>query len=175
MARRETFQGGQRARELFDQGMGCNEIARELGVGAATISRWAKSESLSFDRSATAIAVQARVIDIAESRTLLVQKMLTVAHEALDNLDGPYLVYNFGGSENTYKEHLLDSPPIEVVRVAQTVAKDAFFSATRMLEKDNGGLEGTVGVLDALAGNLSAAAAMLRAQDDVAPGDADGA
>lgn len=151
MPRGETFQDGQRARELYDQGLACNAIARELGVGAATISRWARREGLSFDRTATALAVRARTIDIAESRSLLTQKMLLVAHETLDNLDGPYLVYNFGGSDNTYAEHLLDTPPIEIVRTAQTIAKDAHFTATRFLERDNGGLDQAFGVLDTLA------------------------
>src|SRR5690349_499265 len=135
MARRETFQQGERARELFDQGMGCNAIARELGVGAATISRWADREGLSFAREATALAVRARTLDIAESRTLLTKKMLGVAHDVLDQLDGPYLVYNFGGKDNTYEEHLLDTPPIEVARTAQMIAKEAHAAATKSLEQ----------------------------------------
>lgn len=151
MPRGETFQDGQRARELYDQGLACNAIARELGVGAATISRWARREGLSFNREATALAVRARVIDIAESQALLTQKMLLVGHEALDNLDGPYLVYSFGGRDNTYAEHLLDTPPLEVVRTAQTIAKDAHATATRFLERDNGALDQAFGVLDLLA------------------------
>lgn len=156
MARRETFQQGQRARELFDQGLGCNAIARELGVGAATISRWAEREGLSFDRSAVAIAVRARSIDIAASRTELTQKMLTVAHDALDQLDGPYLVYNFGGKDNTYEEHLLDTPPIEVVRTAQTIAKDAHAVATKTLEQTPEGTALAESVLDRLEAQLDA-------------------
>lgn len=156
MARRETFQQGKRARELFDQGLGCNAIARELEVGAATISRWAEREGLSFAREATALAVRARAIDIAASRTLLTQKMLTVAHEALDGLEGPYLVYNFGGSENTYSEHLLDTPPIEVTRTAQTIAKDAHAVATKTLEQTPEGTALAESVLDRLDAQLSA-------------------
>lgn len=148
MAARETFQGGQRAHELFDQGLSCNAIARALNVGAATISRWAKREGLSFDRSGTELAVRARVIDIAESRTLLTKKMLAVAHEALDNLDGPYLVYNFGGAENTYVEHLLDTPPIEVTRTAQTIAREAFAASTKALEKTTDNLDSAVNLVD---------------------------
>lgn len=156
MAARETFQQGHRARELYDQGKGCNEIARELGVGAATISRWARREGLSFDREATATAVRARVLDIAESRTLLAKKMLLTAHDALDMLDGPYLVYNFGGAENVYSEHVLDTPPIEVVRTAQTIAKDAHAVATKTLETTPEGQAEAVSVLDRLEALLDA-------------------
>lgn len=155
MAGRGTFQDGERARELFDQGMACNAIARELGVGAATISRWARREGLSFDRAQTALAVRARSVDIAESRTLLTQKMMLVAHEALDNLDGPYLVYSFGGKENTYEEHLLDTPPIDAVRTAVTIAKDAHATATKTLELTPAGLRGAESLLDRLEAGLS--------------------
>ena len=148
MAPRETFQGGKRAHELHGLGMSCNAIAKELGVGAATISRWAKKAGVSFDRSSTELAVRARVLDMADSRTLLTQKMLLVAHEALDNLDGPYLVYSFGGAENVYSEHLLDTPPIEVTRTAQTIAKEAFIAATKALEKTDDGIVGAISLVD---------------------------
>jgi len=148
MAQRETFQSGKRARELYDQGMGCNAIARELGVGAATISRWAKREGLDFSRDETAVAVRARTIDIAASRTELTRKVLLVAHEALDVLDGPYLVYSFGGKDNTYEEHLLDTPPIDVTRTAVTIAKDAHAVATRTLEMTPEGTALAESVLD---------------------------
>lgn len=155
MASRETFQGGERARELFDLGMGCNAIARELGVGAATISRWAKREGLDFSRDETAVAVRARTLDIAASRTELTKKVLLVAHEALDNLDGPYLVYAFGGKDNDYAEHLLDTPPIEVTRTAVTIAKDAHAVATKTLEQTPEGLRKAESLLDRLEAGLS--------------------
>ena len=154
MVARGTFQDGQRARELFDQGMSCNAIARELGVGAATISRWAKREGLSFDRAQSALAVRARSIDIAKSRTELTQKLLAVAHESLDNLDGPYLVYSFGGKDNTYEEHVLDSPPIEVVRTAVTIGRDAHAIATKTLEQTPEGLAAAESLVDRLESDI---------------------
>jgi len=156
MTARETFQAGDRARELYDLGMGCNAIARELKVGAATISRWAKREGLNFSRDETAVAVRARAIDIAASRTELTKKLLLVAHEALDNLDGPYLVYNFGGAENSYEEHLLDTPPIEVTRVAVTIGKDAHAVATKTLEMTPEGTALAESVLDRLEAEFDA-------------------
>ena len=156
MVQRATFGQEQRARELFDQGLSCNAIARELGVAASTISRWARAEGLAFDRSKTELAVRARVIDIAASRTELAQKILTVAHETLDKLDGSYLVYAFGGRDNGYNEHLLDAPPIEVVRTAVTVAKDAHAIATRTLEMTPEGLGDAQSVLDRIEAGFDA-------------------
>ena len=38
----------------------------------------------------------------------------------LKHFEGQHLVYNFGGRDNEYNEHLLDSPPADV---KQTAAK----------------------------------------------------
>lgn len=138
------------ARRLFDAGMSRNQIARELNLDPATITRWAKREGVEFDRSQTAIAVRAHTIDIAASRTLLAQKMLTVAHDLLESTDAPYLVYNFGGSSNTYREHLLPSPPAEVIRNAVTTAGIAFDKASKVLEQTPEGLSGVESLIDRL-------------------------
>lgn len=156
MAARETFQGGKRAHDLFDLGLSCNAMAKELGVSPATISRWAKREGLSFGREKTALAVRARTIDIADSRTLLTKKMLSVAHETLDKLEGPYLVYSFGGKDNTYEEHTLASPPVEAIRTAVTIAKDAHIIATKTLEATPETLASAESVLDKLEAQLDA-------------------
>lgn len=159
-----------RAEALHAEGKGCNAIARELGVAASTISAWAKGAGLTFDRSQTETAVRARTIDLADARTLLAQKMVVAASDLLDTLDGPYLVYNFGGKDNTYQEHLLDSAPVDVVRSAVTTAGIAFDKVTRIVERDGGGFESAAGVLDQVAGALSAAAEVLREGDSADAG-----
>lgn len=96
----------------------------------------------------------------------LAQKLMVVSSNALDALEEPYLVYNFGGKDNTYEEHILAAAPVDVIRSTVVVAGIAIDKATRILEKDNGGLDEAVGVLDALSGNLAAAAELLRARDE---------
>ena len=173
MARNGTFDTKRvEARRLYDQGLSCRAIARQLKCSPSTVSRWAEAEGLKFDRAKTAEAVAAHTIDLAASRTLLAQKMIGAAHVLLDSVGKPYTVFNFGGKDNTYAEHSFDTPPVEVQRNIMTTAGIAFDKATRIVEKDNGGLESTVGVLDALAGNLTAAAAMLRAEGETAEPDA---
>jgi len=149
---------GHEARTLFDEGLGCNAIAKKLDVGVATISRWAVAEGLKFDRSQTALAVRAHTVDLAEARVMLAQKMAVVASEMLDKLDGTYLVYNFGGKDNDYSEHILDEPPVEVVRNVVTTAGIAFDKATKVLEKSVDGLTGAHSLLDALANGFRSAA-----------------
>jgi hypothetical protein len=60
-----------RARELYDDGHGCNAIAKQLHVAPSTISAGAKQEGLKFDRSQTELAVRAHVVDLRQGRALL--------------------------------------------------------------------------------------------------------
>ena len=140
-----------RAEALYEDGHGCNAIARELGVAPSTVSRWAKQNELAFDRSQTAMAVRAHVVDLAQARTLLAQKMAVAASDMLDRLDEPYLVYSFGGQFNDFESHVLDEPPVEVVRNAVTTAGIAFDKATKVVEGVNPGQGAAVSLLTGIA------------------------
>jgi hypothetical protein len=149
---------GKRADEaaaLFEQGFGCNAIARKMGIDPATVSHWAADVGLKFDRSQTALAVRAHTIDLAETRVDLAKKMAQVASDMLDSLDGEYLVYSFGGKENDYNEHTLDRPPVEVIRNAVTTAGIAFDKATKVVEATPEGLRGAESLIDRLEAGLS--------------------
>jgi hypothetical protein len=65
-------------------------------------------------------------------------------------------VYSFGGRDNTYEEHKLDRPPVEVVRNAVTTAAIAFDKATRVLELSPDGLNESLSVLDRVEAQLGA-------------------
>jgi transposase-like protein len=131
----------ERAQELFDQGLGCNAIARELGVAASTVSKWAKDSKRSFDRAQVAAANQAHRVDLAAGRIRLAEKMLAAAEAMLDDIDEPYLVYNFGGKDNTYEEHELDTAPVEVRRNIITTAGITFDKLTRVVETSGDGAD----------------------------------
>jgi hypothetical protein len=155
-----------RARKLFDAGKSCNAIAKAVGFAPSTISRWAKKEGLRFDREQTSMANRAHTIDLEAARLKSAQIMMVNGFDAAAALDGPFLVYNFGGKDNTYAEHILDSPPIEARDKVQKILGQQVVAASRILDKDNGGLENTLGVLDALAGNLQAASELLRPPEE---------
>lgn len=143
-------------------------IAEELGVSRTTVSRWAKDEGLAFDRARTAQAVAAHSIDLAAGRQRLAEKMLAAAEQLLDSLDGPYLVYNFGGKDNTYAEHELKRPPVEVVRNAVTTAGITFDKLTRIVERDPD-VSGAESAVRALQAGLLAAASVLRSAPEETP------
>lgn len=157
---------------LHAEGHARNEIARRIGISAGSVTNICRAADRTFDRSETAKATEARQIDLAAGRTRLAEKMLAVAEGMLDTVDGPYLVYSFGGKDNDYNEHLLDSAPFEVRQRALTGAGIAFDKLTRIVEKDNGGLEQAVGVLDQIADGFRAAAEKYRAETvDESDGD----
>jgi predicted transcriptional regulator len=131
----------ERAQELFDRGLGCNAIARELGVDPATVSRWAKKAGLAFDRAKVAQANQVRKIDLAAGRIRLAEKMLKASEDMIDRIDEPYLVYSFGGKDNTYEEHELAVAPVEVRRNIITTAGITFDKLTRIVETSGDGAD----------------------------------
>lgn len=130
-----------RALDLFNSGTSCNGIARELGVSASTVSLWAKREGLAFDRSRVSAANRAHTVDLAAGRIRLAEKMLAASEKLLDELGDPYLVYSFGGRDNTYAEHELARPPVEVHRNVITTAGITFDKLTRVVETSGSGSE----------------------------------
>ena len=155
-------------RKLHGQEKSVRAIADELGISRSTVSRWAKEEGLAFDRARTAQAVAAHSIDLAAGRQRLAEKMLHRAEQLLDSLDGKYLVYSFGGRDNTYSEHTLDKPPVEVIRNAVTTAGITFDKLTRIVERDPD-VTGAESAVRALQAGLDAAAAVLRNQPEETP------
>ena len=99
-----------------------NETAERFGVSAGTITNISREVGRTFDRAASADATKARAQDVEKRAVLLAERMVEKAHELLDTWDQPYLVFNFGGRDNEYNEHTLDSPPIEVRRQIVSIA-----------------------------------------------------
>lgn len=150
------------ALRLFEAGKSRNAIARELGIGAATVTKIIGDAGQAFDREQTAAAVKAHTVDLAALRLRLAEKMGTAAERMLDKLDDPYLVYNFGGKDNDYNEHTLDSAPVEVRRSVIVTGGIAFDKITRVVERDPD-TSGATSVLSALETGLRAVVAELDA------------
>lgn len=120
--------------ELHATGMTCNAIARQLGISASSVSTICKANGRTFGRSQTKRATEAKQADLAALHTSLALKMAHAAHETMDAYNKPYLVYNFGGADNSYNEHTLDTPPAEVRRNMMTTAGIAFDKITKARE-----------------------------------------
>lgn len=57
------------------------------------------------------------------------------AQRALNALDGPYLVYSFGGRNNANAEHVLERALADAVLTATRTAALAFDRASRVVER----------------------------------------
>lgn len=88
-----------------------NQIARDHNVSTGSVTNIAKANGLTFDRAATKDATQARKTDMAAERAIVSHLFLRRAREALEQMDQPHTVFNFGGKDNTYNEKHLDRPP----------------------------------------------------------------
>lgn len=170
MARRGTFDSKRaQAQVLYDQGLSCNAIARKLRCSPSTVSRWARAEGLKFDRAQTTAAVHAHTVDLAAERLALAEEMMEAGRTALREIKGPVVVHNFGGKDNTFEQTTLDRAPMSMRREALTAAGIAFDKATRIVEKNNGGLDQAVGVLDQIADGFKAAAEKYRSETPSEP------
>jgi hypothetical protein len=78
-----------RVAELHATGASRNAIARELGIGAATVTAIAQDLGISFDRAAAAQATKARVRDAARRRADLMHRFYDQADAVMNRLDLP--------------------------------------------------------------------------------------
>lgn len=103
----------QRIIDLLPSGRSCNAIGKETGHSASTVSRIARSVGHVFARANLARAQESRLAYGAEWRADFAKRLSAKCDDLLGDMDGDYLVYNFGGKENDYNEHELSSPPTE--------------------------------------------------------------
>lgn len=150
-----------RIRELAEAGMGRNEIAREVGVSVGSVTAHAPTGA--FDRSATMAAVKARQADMAERRAQLAADLLEDAERMRKQLWEPTIVFNFGGKDNDYNEHLLDEQPTEGKRTLMQAVSTAVAAHVRLVDHDgDGGLDEAKSVLDGFMDAIAQKAAEYR-------------
>lgn len=157
-------------REAHARGLGRNAIARELEVGAGTVTKIARDLGLEFNREETAIATRARQIDLSAIREQLARKFLLAADESLELLDAPVVIGAFGGSSNTWNETLLDGPTIEQRKVLVGTAQAAASKGIELLKIDaeNGSVSAR-GMVAELAKALAKGVEILEAEGGVDP------
>ena len=148
--------------------MSCNAIARELGYSVSTISRWAKREGLSFDRSKTAVAVAAARLDRAATRADIIDRMYLRSQKVLARLEADTYTYRMA-IPGQASESVEDSAPPASDEKSLAAALGIYVTqATRLETIDVGnGVEKAHSVLDALAAGFA------RAAGDYVPDDSD--
>lgn len=105
-----TKQEETKLKQLHEQGLSLNEIARQLHRSSSTIGKYAKQLGLSFARARTKNATKAKQADAASLRADLKLRLLREAQAFMDDLHKPQLVYTFTPS-GKYVEHDVPKPP----------------------------------------------------------------
>lgn len=124
--------------DLCEQGtLSRNAIARETGVSPATVTNVATTIGHRFAQMHTSRAHEAARSYGAERRATLAAKFAQRAEELLDAMDGDYLVFNFGGRDNTYEEHTLSAPPTEAKRQMMQAAREGMRTVLDIDRHDN--------------------------------------
>lgn len=124
-------------RQLIEAGHGCVQIAKTVGRSNDTISRIAKAMGHTFGESNLARAHAARSAYSADRRAALAAKATERAGEMLERMAGRYLVFNFGGRDNTYEEHELAQPPTEAQRALAATFRDLMRTVLDVDRHDN--------------------------------------
>ena len=97
-----------RLKTLHASGESLRACARQLGFAQSTVSKHGTRLGLTWDRSQTEAATVAKTADNRARRAALSARFLDEVEAALDDLDGPALVYRFGGKENLYSQSTID-------------------------------------------------------------------
>ncbi|GAA4871747.1 helix-turn-helix domain-containing protein [Saccharopolyspora cebuensis] len=114
-ARPLTANERDRIREMHATGATRNTIATALGRSPSTVSTAARAMDLSFDRTATAAATQARTRDYAARRAALLGRMYGRSEHIVDRLDAPTYKHT-ATTVNGIETAELDHVPAEAER-----------------------------------------------------------
>ncbi len=123
MAKRLTEKEKDRIIRLLQAGNGSNQIAKKVGRSQDTVSRVAKSIDHTFGKTNQINAREARKAYCAEARAEFAKELHEIAKKvAAEDFTGEHLVFNFGGKDNDYNEHILNNPTIDAkLAAAKTV------------------------------------------------------
>ncbi len=127
-------------RELHAAGKTRNDIARAIGRSSSTVTKLARELDLSFDRTATAAATEARKVDLAALRAQLAVDLTQDAIRLRGQMWQPAVVFSFGGKDNTFEQAELPEAPPRDKRNLMLTASTAIDRSLRLAPPadDNG-------------------------------------
>lgn len=147
-----------RVRELHGQGLSRNEIGRTIGRSGRTVSRIADQLDLSFDRTATRAATEAKKDDARAKRAALANALLDDAERLRQQLWQPAHYVDHGGKEFDRVDWTLSEPTFaDKQKIMQSVGV-AIDRAIKLDDYDaDPGVDAAKSMLGALAAGLGAA------------------
>jgi hypothetical protein len=145
-----------RVRELHAQGLSRNAIGRQLGRSGKTVSEIAGKLGLTFDRTQTKVATEARKDDARARRAALALDLLDDAARLRRRLWEPASYVDHGGKEFTRVDWTMPEPTFgDKTKIMQAVGI-AVDRSVKLDEYDSGASLGqVVSLLDRLADGLT--------------------
>jgi hypothetical protein len=145
-------------KRLHGLNLGRNAIARQMGRSLRGVSRHAERLGLTFDRTATAAATEAKMQDAKARRAAIIGQLYDVVEDELAYLkqaDGYELAEVSAGSAVDYRAKRL---PAQDRKALLTGIGSAMATATRLEALDtNNGVDDGISMLGQLATGLTAA------------------
>ena len=117
--------------KLHADGISRNGIARELGIGPATVTRITQAAGLAFDTSNSRKATQAKINKADRGRAEAISRFYEQAHVALDRLNRPraWKTIMRGSMGAEYAERLGFIPARDLREIMDAASKAAFCAA----------------------------------------------
>lgn len=149
-------------RELAAAGVSIRKMADAVDRHQSSVKRRLDRLGIHLDRTQTAAATQAKVIDAKARRAALELALLEDAERLRSQIWAPTKVYNFGGKDNTYNERDVDEPPnADKLKLMQAVGI-AVDRSIKISDHDaDTGITEAIGTLDSIADALAQVAADL--------------
>jgi hypothetical protein len=154
---RITDQQRQAVLDLHAAGRGRNDIARALGIGAATVTAIVQQAGLTFERSGESqAATEAKRLDARARRAVIAEQLLLDVQRLQGLMWTPGKIFNFGGKDNSYAEQPVDEPPIRDKRDLMHSISLGLTAAVKLDEYDSGtGLPAALSLLERIAEGLT--------------------
>lgn len=162
-----TDEEEEQLKQLNAQGVGRNEAARRLGKSVSAVYRASNRLGLNWNRERTAMAVAAFQEDMKERRAQLASDLLDDAERMRAQLFEAYMVYSFGGRDNTFASETLEEMPPSEKRALMNAIGTALDKSLRLSEFDSeSNLDRAKAVLGGLGKALAEAFAPSEEPDD---------
>ncbi|WP_327671839.1 MULTISPECIES: helix-turn-helix domain-containing protein [unclassified Streptomyces] len=143
---------------LHGQNVGRNEIARRIGRAQRTVSIVCAEEGLVFDISMTEDATRHRVAQLAALRAETAVDLHVDALRLSQQMWEPSVVYNFGGKDNTFRQHAVEELSAMDKRSLMAAAGMALEKSMKLVPPaDDSGAEDARSMLGQLMVGLKAA------------------
>lgn len=139
--------------KLHGEGKSRNAIAKAIGRSNAAVTKIAKAEGLTFDRTTTMQATEAARADAAKLRAQLELDYLDDAQHLRRRIRQQYLVFEWGGKDHEYAEKLItEPPPTEQYRLMQASVAAANASLRIEASRGEGGVAAARSLVSEIAG-----------------------